>query len=862
MIITAKADMQRELERILAENPTVLFAGAGVSSHAHMPNWTSYLEHLASIAQKYEPPAAELIRRRLAAKKFLEAAAYYKTCSEIPQGEKLKELAAPFAESAFDSTRLDGLCSLPFQAAITPNYDRALHHSFSRTRGSAPLQADLKDPTMRECLFWKDFYIARIHGRAEVPSSIVLDTADYAALNEDSDYQDFLRSALVRHSLLFIGFSFLDPAINQVLEFIRRTGVQPALHHALVPAGNPELSTTLASFNIEIIEYDPRDDHAVLWDALPGAARAVSTGSATRTSSAGATFATAKRLLATCYARASMGKEVQALRSVVIEGIILSELSAGIGSINDLSARLRSYIALTEREATEMVDANVDHLVQKGICLRDADTVILVHDVGKQESPVFSLVEGVVARALLRGASPATVDLKESLCSVIEEVIVLRGFDLGAEFAGANIDDEPDLSMTFSAALERHFPHEWQDKKQLLSESFSDLVRHPSRKEETILGELGRLAFGIEILLESGRSAVYGYTLPQVIYLDSNVLMPAIVLGHPNRTAYGSAIRKLQEAAQKSGGQFSVHISDVILNEIVNHRRKSIEIVRDGQLEDIPTLERRILYFGAGNVNVYVGGFAGWTREKANRSKTFKEFLAETAPYNSESELRQYLASIGITVSNTRFTEASEIVEQENIQDSLYEGYEAQERGLPSAERKIDLLKRHEAAQLYLLQRDSMVGRRTIFVTADTKLRKAVAYSSLAGLRDSLMSPQNLIQLVDLVIGMDVPPSSLARLLWSVKMADDRAAIKDYLVHRALPYYDAALLLKLNDVLDRYADQIVKNAELEKISLAPFSFEDRLSTSRFMDRSEDEAFVSLADEVLKLKRKMRDAGIE
>jgi len=93
-------------------------------------------------------------------------------------------------------------------------------------------------------------------------------------------------------------------------------------------------------------------------------------------------------------------------------------------------------------------------------------------------------------------------------------------------------------------------------------------------------------------------------------------------------------------------------------------------------------------------------------------------------------------------------------------------------------------------------------------------------------------------------------------------MADDRAAIKDYLVHRALPYYDAALLLKLNDVLDRYADQIVKNAELEKISLAPFSFEDRLSTSRFMDRSEDEAFVSLADEVLKLKRKMRDAGIE
>jgi hypothetical protein len=861
MIVGSAAELQTELVKIFHEQKPALFAGAGVSSRANVPVWGEYLLKLAHVAEEFEPLTAQLMRKRIEAGLFPEAAHFYKICTEIPAGEKSRELIAPFAEDKIDSYQLDQLCSLPFRNVVTTNYDRALHSAFARTLNLSPKAAELNDPTLRQSLFWNDFYIARIHGRAEVPHSIVLDTDDYRALDTNTDYLDLLRNALISQTLLFVGFSFLDPAISQVLSSIAKTGVQPSLHYALIPTGQAGLSARLASFNIKIIEYDPRDKHSLLWGGIALANEELRRGNGTSAVEPTRNFETAKRLLATCYARACMGRDVEALKYLVVEGIILSEMDKGVQSLLQLQERLRSYMALTEQEAATMIDTNVDRLVAKGICMRDGDAVVLVNSVPLDRSPVEVLVAGVVDRAHVREKFTVTESLRSALTSVIEEVIVLRGFDLGAEFSGAHIDDEPDTSSTFSASIERHLPNEWQDKKRLLGEVFEDLLRHPTHKEETVLGELGRLAFGIELLLQSGRAAVYGFTLPHVIYLDSNVLMPAIVPGHPNRRAYGSAIKRLQDAAGQSGGGFAVHIADVILDEIVSHRRKAIDMVRDGDLDDVKVLERRILYYGAGNVNVYISGFGGWIKDPQNKGKQFADFLNAEAPYNTEKELRDYISKMGITAVSTSCAESKQINDKAEIVDLLFEGYEMQERGLSYDDRKFDVLKRHEAAQLYLLKQDIDAGRRPIFVTADGRLRKAVADSPLARFRDALMSPQNLIQLVDLVIGMDVPPACLSRLLWSVKIADDKALIKDYLVHRAMPHYDAALLLKVSDVLDNYADKVLREAKLENIDLKPFKFEDRLATSRFMDRVEDGLFSDLAQQVRTLKTQMKEAGI-
>jgi hypothetical protein len=177
---------------------------------------------------------------------------------------------------------------------------------------------------------------------------------------------------------------------------------------------------------------------------------------------------------------------------------------------------------------------------------------------------------------------------------------------------------------------------------------------------------------------------------------------------------------------------------------------------------------------------------------------------------------------------------------------------------LDRRELKVSLLKKHEAAQLFAMHLDMEAGRRPILVTADTKLRRAVGLSSISSLKDSLISPQNLVQLVDLLIGIDVPPASLSRLLWSVRAVDDAAMLKDYLLSRALPTYNEALLLKMSELLDSYVDRYVKQAKLEKINLMATGTEESLKTSRFMDRVEDEVFAGLAIEVEKLRLRLRE----
>src|SRR5260370_15422555 len=112
------------------------------------------------------------------------------------------------------------------------------------------------------------------------------------------------------------------------------------------------------------------------------------------------------------------------------------------------------------------------------------------------------------------------------------------------------------------------------DRKRQIGDALIDLMRGPSSKEEHALGELGRLAFGIEIMLQSGRSTMYATTFPNTVYLDASVLMPALTEGHPNREAYWRAISTVRE---KAGTASEVYVADVFLEEIYTHRNNAIK---------------------------------------------------------------------------------------------------------------------------------------------------------------------------------------------------------------------------------------------------------------------------------------------
>jgi hypothetical protein len=187
----------------------------------------------------------------------------------------------------------------------------------------------------------------------------------------------------------------------------------------------------------------------------------------------------------------------------------------------------------------------------------------------------------------------------------------------------------------------------------------------------------------------------------------------------------------------------------------------------------------------------------------------------------------------------------------------LEEGYAQVAASEEYPERKPAVLIKHEAFQIDLMDSNKKVGKRQLFVTADMVLRRAVLSSPFSHLADDLISPRNLIQLVDLLIGMNVPPADLSRLLWSVKAADQRSDIKDYLLKRALVGYNSALLLRMNEMIDGFVDRIEREAKLEGVKISATDMEGRLKTARFMDRVETEVFSELAKEVTSLNQRLK-----
>lgn len=283
----------------------------------------------------------------------------------------------------------------------------------------------------------------------------------------------------------------------------------------------------------------------------------------------------------------------------------------------------------------------------------------------------------------------------------------------------------------------------------------------------------------------------------------------------------------------------------------MSNRKIALDLAEDLSLEDEGRLRRHVLFFGAERVNVFVGAYA---TKMASRVPTgslpFRDFLDTVAPYSNETEAEQYLKALGITVvpSTPRTPKDQETLNQ--ISMKLENGYDS----MAVANRSFDkapILIKHEARQLTLLSNARVAGRRAYFITADKKLRAIVDQEVFGGLRDALLSPMSFVQLIDLLVGVDVQPSSLARVFWSVRAVDEEGVLRNYLLDLALKNYDAALLLDMGEVLDRTIYTAKKHALLEDIQLMPSDVGDENAgkTTRFLDRVEESFFSEMAKEM-------------
>lgn len=846
--------LTEQIVRFFSESPCpVLFAGAGVSARAGVPVWTTYLNGLAENTRADDPLSAAQILEAVAENDLLAAASYYFMCRKIRDSDKYKNLTIPLKK--FDVKEIACLAGLPFKSYATTNYDRALPELYSYARHKAPVLFDLGDPALASAAFSEDFYIARIHGKVEAPQTMVLSTEHYALLASSVGYLPFLRHILSYCQVLFLGFSFYDPAIRKVLDLVNSElgPLTQGRHLALIPTSSgDEFIARLERLNIQRALYDPAESHKALWGAICEAASIISTKpptAPTATAIESEPMELAHRYLASCYARAQLSQRLMPLREVVQEGMIgyhLTESGEKGASVDELVSVMKKNLTLTTSDAEKIVRESLSRLLKDSLCTRKrtSEKVARYYWTGPAEDNgledgIAILVRGTINRFVVREQGHETSAIRKALVDFYGHLVLRRGWDLGAAFAAKRPPEHIDVDRLMWQVGQVLSP---KTVEQLIS-SAKDLLRSPSTEEAEILCSLGRSSFALEIAIQSPQDMLlHKDVLPQKIYLDASVLLPAITPGHPLHAVYRQCISRLVESADRATVGINILALRGFLNEIVSHRRIAVETAKGLGDQLRAELTRLVSVSTAAGVNVYLGAYANHLAHDSSLS--FTEFIAKFAPYENETSLVFWLDNQGIKVINEKG-----LTGEGTIFGSIYHELEKAFSDELTRGKRNPITVKHDALQLTAIDEDKKNGIRSIFVTADRALRQHVGFGNFPSLATNMLSNVGLAQLVDILIGgqSNGAAISMSRLLWSAKVSSDLEIARNYFIDLALEKFDEAIAMNMGEIVEKISQAAVMEAKAKGMSLIQPTEPERLPVARLLGQFEDQFFEGLRD---------------
>lgn len=177
-----------------------VFVGAGCSTPAGLPAWSSLLEKLLT---KYKIKTKETNLLRLAARLERELGRLQFREEIIEQLTVSPDVTTPVYNS---------LTSLEVNSYITTNYDQVLENSFRKKNIDPTIitQAeDLQtiDPTKK--------HIVKLHGDIKSPTSLIITSKDYTKYkNTHRAFVEWLTADMARNTMLFLGTSFDDPRLS------------------------------------------------------------------------------------------------------------------------------------------------------------------------------------------------------------------------------------------------------------------------------------------------------------------------------------------------------------------------------------------------------------------------------------------------------------------------------------------------------------------------------------------------------------------------------------------------------------------------------------------------------------------------
>ncbi|EPO7715986.1 SIR2 family NAD-dependent protein deacylase [Klebsiella aerogenes] len=263
----------------LASRRCVIFIGSGASASAKKrngendvspPTWAGLLKLLLERSPEDAIGSKENAESLLEKQNYLDCAEILRTTC-LPRAEYNRCITQTF--SGYEPTGVHKAVEILDQkVVITTNFD-TLYESLCRQGQGRDgysviryyddgLVARMRSPTR---------LIIKAHGCISEPEKTILTKSDF--FNARSKYFGFfeaLESIFLTHTILFIGYSVNDPEIQLILENNIITYPSANPHYATMSSGSHP--SILAAFkntnNIDILEYNPENNHEELLDSL------------------------------------------------------------------------------------------------------------------------------------------------------------------------------------------------------------------------------------------------------------------------------------------------------------------------------------------------------------------------------------------------------------------------------------------------------------------------------------------------------------------------------------------------------------------------------------------------------------------
>ncbi len=221
---------------------SVLFAGAGVSASAKLPDWQSLLKNLLEDSDFFTPNDFDSVFKSADCSNLVAARYIEKALNADKKGivEKIRQILYP-NDCHHESQLISTICDLiigqqNLRSVITYNYDTLIEDCLkAKGKSCFSVYKNSRDES-------NSFPVYHVHGivfrknESEQPEDIVLTEDDYHQVySEVFDWSNVEQlHALTRCTCFFIGLSLNDPNLRRLLEIAQRGSSKSVRHYVFL----------------------------------------------------------------------------------------------------------------------------------------------------------------------------------------------------------------------------------------------------------------------------------------------------------------------------------------------------------------------------------------------------------------------------------------------------------------------------------------------------------------------------------------------------------------------------------------------------------------------------------------------------